>query len=289
MGGFASPLRYPGGKQRLTPLITELLVENGLVGGTYVEPYAGGAGVAIRLLQEGLVRRVYLNDSSYNVFAFWHVLASEPEGLCRRIERASLSVPEWRKQREILRNPNEHDVMQVAFSTLYLNRCNRSGVLSGGVIGGLQQTGKWKMDARFSRRELIRRVEAIAQFSDRIRATNMDAEHFLSQKVSRLGNRTLVYLDPPYFEKSSRLYLDTYSSQDHVRLASSIQDRLKKNWIVSYDAVPQIMKLYRKRRRFLYDLNYSAATVSTGREVMFFGDSVRLPRSITAQPFKVTA
>ena len=168
MSKHSTPLRYPGGKGRLTPFILEILRQNDLLGGHYVEPYAGGAGVAMQLLLTRQVSKIHLNDSSIPVYAFWKSLISKPDELCRLISTASLTVDEWKRQREILRNPRGHDQLEVGFSAFYLNRCNRSGVLSGGLIGGLAQDGDWKMDARFPRNELIRRVEAIAALKSSI-------------------------------------------------------------------------------------------------------------------------
>jgi DNA adenine methylase len=247
-----TPLRYPGGKQRLAPFILELLEENGGIGGHYVEPYAGGAGVAWELLLNNRVSHIHLNDSSVPIFAFWKSVIFHTEEFCRRIASASLTVDEWRKRREIVRNPAGYDELEVGFSTFFLNRCNRSGVLSGGLIGGLAQAGKWKMDARFSRNELIGRIEAIAAKKDSVTLRNWDAERFILEYIPDLPTNTFVYCDPPYYEKSSRLYLDRYEKHDHARIAKVIQEKLRRKWVVSYDAAAEILEIYSERKRFLY-------------------------------------
>ena len=162
MSKFRTPLRYPGGKQKLAPFIAEVIKANGLEGGEYAEPYAGGAGVAIELLLSGLVSKVHLNDSSYPIYAFWRSILKNPELFCRKISGASLTIEEWKRHRQILKNPKDHELIDLGFSAFFLNRCNRSGILTAGVIGGLSQTGQWHMDARFPRNELIRRIELIA-------------------------------------------------------------------------------------------------------------------------------
>jgi DNA adenine methylase len=207
-----TPLRYPGGKQRLVPFISEVMELNDALGWNYVEPYAGGAGVAIELLLDGKVGHVYLNDSSLHIYAFWKAVLSDPDGFCRRISRASLTLAAWKLHREVVRRPDEHDLLDLGFSTFYLNRCNRSGILTAGVIGGLDQGGKWRIDARFPRNELIKRVENIALRRRSITVSNLDAEFFITQKVNALSPKTLVYCDPPYFAKAKRLYLNTYAS-----------------------------------------------------------------------------
>jgi DNA adenine methylase len=277
MSKHVTPLRYPGGKQKLTPFILELLVANRAVGGHYVEPYAGGAGVALELLLKNHVSHIHLNDSSYPIYAFWKSVISHPEQLCRQISRASLTITEWKKRREIVRNPKAHDELDVGFSAFYLNRCNRSGVLSGGVIGGIAQTGTWKMDARFSRNELIRRIEAIALKRRAISIRNWDAERFILEYIPRLPAKTFVYCDPPYFEKSGGLYLDRYKPDDHERIARVIQKHLKRKWVVSYDDAPQILKFYGGRRAFVYRLQYSGARAYEGKEVFIFSDGLTVP------------
>ena len=278
MTRYYTPLRYPGGKQKLTPFILEIIKSNNLLGGDYVEPYAGGAGVALELLLASHVGKIHLNDSAFPVYAFWKSVLEEPSSLCRLISTASLSVEEWKYRRQIVRNPQSHSVLEIGFSAFYLNRCNRSGVLSGGLIGGLDQTGNWKMDARFPRNELVRRIEVIADRKDSIRVHNLDAEKFISKHVSKLSSKTLVYCDPPYFNKSSRLYLNAYQEKDHERIAKFVQDEIKKKWIVSYDSAPEILGFYKNRRSFLYDLQYNASTVYKGKEVFVFSDDLEIPR-----------
>ena len=273
-----TPLRYPGGKQKLTPFVLEVIKANDLVGGHYVEPYAGGAGVAIELLINRHVEKIHLNDSSYHIYAFWHSVLTKTDKFCSEISRSLLNIDEWREHREVLRNPDQHSIFEVGFSTFYLNRTNRSGVLSGGVIGGLDQTGKWKIDARFPRNELIRRVELIGSRRESINLYNLDAEDYFSNHVPSLPSNTLIYCDPPYFEKASRLYLNHYAQNDHERIANKIQKIENIKWIVSYDGVEQILSYYSKCRKFLYELQYNASKAYKGSEVFIFSENLVIPR-----------
>jgi DNA adenine methylase len=277
MSKHRTPLRYPGGKQKLSPFILEILQANELLGGQYVEPYAGGAGVAIDLLLGGQVERIHLNDSCKAVYLFWKSVRDNPEQLCRKISRASLNVEEWRRQKVIISQPDTHDETEVGFSLFFLNRVNRSGIVSGGLIGGLDQSGTWKMDARFNRNDLINRVEAIAKHAKSIFLRNWDAERFLLEYVPRIPHRSLIYCDPPYFNKADRLYLNHYNPGDHERIAKIIQGEVKHHWIVSYDGVPEILGLYAKQRSFLYDLQYNAANAYKGTEAFFFSDKLCIP------------
>lgn len=277
MTRYKTPLRYPGGKQRLAPFMREVLEANDLLGGDYVEVYAGGAGVAIDLLLSKSVRKIHLNDAHKPVFAFWHSILNQTEHFCRRIMSASMTVEEWKRQREVFRRPDDHDLLDLGFSLFFLNRCNRSGILSGGVIGGLDQTGKWKMDARFPHNELIHRIEAIALKRRSIHLRNWDAERFITDYLPRLPDRTLVYCDPPYFQKAERLYLHHYKPDDHRRIARTIQSDIEHPWVVSYDGAPQIVEYYAKRGMFEYDLQYNAASAYKGKEVVIFADGMTIP------------
>lgn len=278
MQDFKTPLRYPGGKQRLAPFIEEIIVENNIKNCHYVEPYAGGAGVGIQLLLRKKVFNIHLNDSDFGIYSFWHSVINKSEELCKMIFSASMTVGEWRRRKEIVQKCDKRRILELGFSVFYLNRCNRSGVLSGGVIGGLAQLGNYKMDARFNRNDLIRRIEAITRFKDHIFITNFDAEYYIKNYIPDLPPNTLIYLDPPYYEKGSKLYLNSYKKKDHERISEVIQSEIKHSWILSYDGVPDIVNLYKKRRHFLYNLQYSAAKVYQGKETFVFADRLKLPK-----------
>jgi DNA adenine methylase len=272
-----TPLRYPGGKGKLAPFITEIMKENSLLGGEYAEPFAGGSGVAIELLLSGAASSVHLNDASTPIFSFWYAILSHTDDFCRRIKSASLTVEEWERQRAIFEDPEDHSILDVGFAAFYLNRCNRSGIMSGGVIGGYEQTGTWKMDARFPRNEMVRRIEAIAIHRDCIYLYNLDAEQFIRDELPGLSKLSLTYFDPPYFRAGKRLYLNHYLAEDHARLAKLIQSKLKQHWIVSYDNTAEVTGLYEKRRSFVYDLQYNAAKAYVGKEFFAFSDKLKIP------------
>lgn len=279
MATYKTPLRYPGGKQKIWRFIAETIYANGLQGGHYIEPYAGGSGVAIELLLSNTVSKIHLNDSCPAVYAFWHSVVNNPDEICRRIRNASLNVDEWRRQKEVYKNPNAHEKIDLGFALFFLNRCNRSGILTGGVIGGLNQSGPWKMDARFSRNELINRIERIAAQKQHIKVRNLDAEKYLLRYVSKLPAESIVYCDPPYFNKADRLYANYYTPADHAQLAKIIQEQVAAKWIVSYDNAPAILEHYADRRKFTYDLQYNAASAYKGTEVFIFCDKLTIPRN----------
>ncbi len=272
---FRSPLRYPGGKVKITNFVKLLFLKNGFVGKDYVEPYAGGSNVALNLLFEEYVSHIHINDINRGVYSFWQAVLNNTEQLCRRISKCPLDMKEWRRQKKVQEEANPTP-LDLAFSTFYLNRTNRSGIITGGVIGGNNQRGSWKMDARFNRNELIRRIEKIGRFSSRITLTQEDGAFYLRRKLNGLPKDAFLFLDPPYYAKSRLLYEHNYKHDDHVEVAGLIK-RSNRPWIVSYDATPQILKIYRGCTRLHYDLNYSAASPFRGREVMFFSPGLKRP------------
>lgn len=273
-----SPLRYPGGKGRLSPFVQRIFEDNNLLDGHYVEPYAGGAAVGLSLLMLEYASHIHINDISKPVYLFWKAVLDDTDALCKRIRDTRVTVSEWKRQRSILRNFQDYSRISVAFSMFFLNRTNRSGIVhGGGMIGGHKQTGEWKLDARYNKQELIRRIEAIAAYSNRIRVSNKDAETFLKNTVPKLPVKTLTFLDPPYFKQGHSLYENHYLPEDHIRLAGEFKRKLRRNWIISYDNHSQIRKAYRGCQKLIYSLPYSAARRYEGSEVMFFSPDLAVP------------
>lgn len=273
---FPSPLRYPGGKGKVANFVKLVMIENDLVGGQYIEPYAGGASIALSLLYEGYADTIQINDLDRGVHAFWWSVLHETDELCARLRATPVTMEEWHRQREVQRDP-EATALDLGFSTFFLNRTNRSGIISGGVIGGQKQHGRWTLDARFNKERLERRITKVARHGSRIVLTNLDAAELLRQVGSDAPGDTLVYLDPPYYVKGAGLYTNHYLHQDHEEIAALLSD-LPALWIVSYDAVEPILDLYGQTRQLRYALTYTAsATRDAGSEVMYFHPDLITP------------
>jgi DNA adenine methylase len=282
---YPSPLRYPGGKTKLANFLKLVMLHNGLVGAEYIEPYSGGAGVAISLLFEEYASHVHINDINRSVHAFWQAVLEQPDELCRRIRGGRVTVQQWHKQRAVQADPDADD-LDLAYSTFFLNRTSRSGILNGGIIGGYEQMGTWKIDARWRPDDLVHRIERIARFRSRITLTRLDAAQYLRERLPELV-RPFVYLDPPYYLQGSTLYENFYDHDDHAEIAELVKG-LRVPWIVSYDCAPEIQELYGDYAAVSYDLVYSAGARQAGREVMFFSD--RLPNvPEVASPSSVSA
>ncbi len=273
-----TPLRYPGGKGKLAAFIKQVVTDNDLLDGVYVEPYAGGAAIALELLIEEYVSRIHINDVSRPVYSFWKSVLVHTDDLARRIRDTNLTVRSWDRQKRVLTHQDEHDDLDLGFAVFFLNRTNRSGILNGGIIGGRDQTGPWKIDARYNAPELTRRIESIARLHRRITLTRQDAATLLQRRSKTWPPNTLIYLDPPYYKKGRELYYDYYTDSDHRNIAELVRARIKgQRWIVSYDNTQEIRRLYKGCRRLVYSIGYSARDVKQGAEVMFFSDDLKVP------------
>ena len=276
---FYSPLRYPGGKHRLSEFIAEICSLNG-INGHYIEPFAGGASVALKLLIENKFERITINDYDRAIYAFWYSVLHHSEGLCQRILDTELNMQTWHQQKAIYKAKASADLLSLGFATFFLNRTNCSGILNGGVIGGLEQRGSYKMGCRFNKVKLVDRIRRIARLKHRIQLTHLDALSLIEriQKDYPCKN-TLVYFDPPYYAKGSTLYMNYFSDTQHQALAQAIQAMKNIPWIISYDAKPEIQQLYhwvKPKQIKQFDLHHFAYKKRVGKEILFFSESLKL-------------
>lgn len=274
--GHFSPLRYPGGKGKLAHFVANVIRENNLHDGVYVEPYAGGAAVAFELLLTGVVRRVAINDLNKPIYAFWRAVLDDTAALIDLIRETDVTMAARYRAKRIFMDDTGSS-LELAFATFFLNRTNRSGILNGGPIGGTDQSGAWKLDARYNKEALIERIEKIARMRKYISLTNLDAVEFLNATAPNWPKKTLVYLDPPYYEKGRELYYNFYQHDDHANVAYATHNLRNVRWIVSYDDVEPIHNLYKQASCLQYTIGYSARERSRGSEAMFFSPGLVIP------------
>jgi DNA adenine methylase len=276
-----TPLRYPGGKARFAPLVAEVLRTNNLTGGHYLEPYAGGAGVALVLLLDGLVSNIHINDADPAVAVFWRAATKQTVSLSRMVANEPVTMEAWNHWRMVMLGQLPANELERGFATLFMNRTNRSGILKGGVIGGKAQSGIYKVGERFMRDELCTRLERIGDRADGIHVYEEDAHQLLGRCHKFLPTKSLVYLDPPYYVKGAGLYRNFYKHEDHVQIARLLSSaRFRRPWIVSYDNADEIREMYAYAHSFTYGLHYTAHRRYTGSEVMFFSDRLTPPAQI---------
>ncbi|MCK4420312.1 DNA adenine methylase [candidate division WOR-3 bacterium] len=275
---FYSPLRYPGGKNKLAKFVALICKKNN-IDGHYVEPYAGGASVALYLLVNGYVKEITINDFDRTIYAFWYSILSDTERFCRKIKNTEITVENWKKFKKIHKNKKAANLFDLGFATFFLNRTNHSGVLDGGVIGGKDQKGKYKINCRFNKESLIERIKFIASYRVNIHLYNLDALDLI-KKIQResVNRNTIFYFDPPYYLKGPSLYMNHYKNSDHKRVSEEIKRMRNARWIVSYDNVPEIKNLYKGIKKKEYSLLHTANEIRIGKEILFFSDNLLIPR-----------
>ena len=268
-----SPLRYPGGKTILFSFFDNVLKENGLKNITYIEPFAGGAGAALALLFLEKVERIVINDLDKAIYSFWKSAIFNSERFINKIYTAKVSIEEWKTQKLIYNNPRT-SFFERGFATFFLNRTNMSGILNGGPIGGIGQKGKWKIDARFNKNKLAERIYQLSKYKNRISVYNKDGLELINKFLNR--KNTFTYLDPPYYEKGSALYLNHYNKNDHKMLADKLNQNANAFWLLTYDNKEEIKSLYPNRKIVNFSLHYSAYKSRNGKEVMIVSDTIAL-------------
>jgi len=275
---FYSPLRYPGGKSKLSKFFEKICIDN-RISGHYVEPYAGGASVALYLLLEKKVQKITINDFDKSLYAFWWSVLNKTSELCSFIENTDITMINWKKMKKVQQKKETASLLELGFSTLFLNRTNRSGIINAGVIGGLDQKGNYKMDCRFNKEDIIKKIKLIAKHKKQIKLHNLDAVDLIKRIKKESNNKnTILYFDPPYFLKGPCLYMNSYKKDDHIKVSEEIKKIKNIRWVVSYDNHSEIKNIYRwveKRKKIEFNVQHSAYTTRIGKEILFFSKNLQ--------------
>lgn len=277
---FYSPLRYPGGKNRLVNFIARICVKN-QINNHYIEPYAGGAAVALYLLIEGYVSEITINDKNRSIYAFWYAILNHTEEFCNSVRESKVNISAWKKYKEVQKRKNNAQLLELGFSTFFLNRTNISGIIDSGPIGGLDQKGVYKIDCRLNKEKLINRIRKIAEFKNKIHLKNCDALELIEEiKADKSQASRILYFDPPYYLKGESLYLNHYGPKDHKQVARAVKSIKNAHWIVSYDNTLAVRKLYKFYKSKRYNLIHSAYKSKIGKEILFLSPKLLIPKSI---------
>lgn len=268
-----SPLRYPGGKAKLYSRVKDIIQVNFENKPVYVEGYAGGAGLAMKLLLNNIVSRIYINDLDRAIYSFWFAVLYQSEPLIERIRSTEITIEEWHRQKNIYLNPNA-TTFDLAFATLFLNRTNRSGIISAGPIGGYEQLGNYKIDCRFNKENVIKVIQKIHQYNERIVLTCLDGKDFI-RLVDNQEQNAFIYLDPPYVKEGKNLYKNSFNYDDHVELSHYITN-LNNKWFVTYDEHPLIEEIYKNMKLIKYEIGYTLQTKRSAREIIIHSENLVL-------------
>lgn len=273
-----SPLRYPGGKTQLHKFVSNLFTINNIQNGTYCEPFSGGAGVAIELLLSNKVNRIILNDFDMGIYSLWYAILNQTDDFIELIENTPITIEEWKRQKEIYNSlKNDAYTLELAFSTFFLNRTNRSGIILGGPIGNMDQSKKDKIDCRFNKKNMIEKIINIAAEKERINLYNLDAKELIELVLKNEDKESLfVFFDPPYYAQGKNLYTNFFNHDDHVELANAIKTLNGFKWITTYDYNDAIKDIYSSFPTLEYYLVYSANKKRKEKEYLFHSKNIKV-------------
>ena len=272
----SSPLRYPGGKSSMTGLLASIRAINKLGDRAVAEPFAGGAGASLSLLYREDTHEIHINDADPAIHDFWWTVVNRPKRFLAMLRSTRVSMAEWRRQRDTYRCTSGVSRLHRGFAAFYLNRCNRSGIImNGGPIGGVGQTGRWKLGARYNKMALEARCAKLAEYCERIYISQLDAIEFIGQQDR---DRMFFFIDPPYYAKGQTLYLNKLDHAYHQSLANQLQGMDGAAWVLTYDDCPEIRDMYIDWASIHpFSLQYTASERRQGKEILITPKWMRLP------------
>jgi len=248
---------------------------NGLGALPIAEPFAGGAGASLKLLFLEETPKVHINDADPAIYDFWRSVVNNSEPFLEILRRKRASMAEWRRQKAVYESKAVSSLLR-GFSAFYLNRCNHSGIIStGGPIGGHDQTGTWKIGARYNKEELADRCRRLAEFGERIAVYSEDGLNFIQTLDP---SEIFFFIDPPYYHKGPELYLNGLDTGYHARLAQCLMEMQNEAWVLTYDDCPEIRVMYQDWANIRpFTIRYSANERRAGKEVLITPLWMRLP------------
>ncbi|ERT60780.1 DNA adenine methylase [Megasphaera vaginalis (ex Srinivasan et al. 2021)] len=274
-----SILRYPGGKTQLAKFVEHLIHLNNLNSPIYCEPFSGGSGVSMELLLSNKVDSIILNDYDVAIYSVWYAVLHESERLIHDILTTPITMTEWINQKSIydkLRENQTYDY-RLAFSTLFLNRTNRAGIITGGPIGGYEQNSKYKLNCRFNKDALAKKVADISAQRDRIRLYMLDAKELIHNVLLNISPKYLfTFFDPPYYTQGQLLYKNSFKHDDHVFLYNAIREMDLYHWITTYDHCDKIAEIYSDLPTHTYTLQYSARITRKEKEYLYSSPNTQI-------------
>ena len=274
-----SILRYPGGKTQLSKFVANLINLNKIENPIYCEPFSGGSGVSMELLLTNKVDSIILNDLDPSIYSIWYAILQDTEKLINAIQYIPITMDQWYIQKETytkLRNIPKYN-FNLALSTLFLNRTNRGGIITGGPIGGYSQKSKYALDCRFNKSGIIKKIISIAEQRHRIHLYMLDAKDLINDVLlSTSPNRLFTFFDPPYYQQGQALYKNAFKHDDHVSLAQAIRSMNEYKWLTTYDECPEIQSIYSDYHLYTYKLRYSINQFRNANEYLFVSPSTKI-------------
>lgn len=272
----ASPFRYPGGKGFLTPYLEERIAARLRSDeAMYAEAYCGGAGSALNLLIEGNVSHIFLNDADYRIYSAWNAIVNETDRFIEALSQVEVDMQTWEQSiQKLHEKQNAEYSFEVGFATFFINRTSRSGVIMGsGPIGGYNQEGKWKIDARFNKEGLSKKIRDIGKMRDKVSLTCLDGIDFCkSLAQANHLEKTFLFVDPPYVEAGGRLYHNGMNLAKHDALAEWLRSGAAPHWLLTYDDHPLVRENYSGIPQYRIQVQYSLGRARLEKELLFMSE-----------------
>lgn len=273
VGNAVSPFRYPGGKGFLTPYLSEQILSRfGHSSPSFAEPFCGGAGSALNLLSDGCVEKLYLNDADYRIYSAWRAMIYETDRFIDQLHSITLDIESWISfLNKLHERPQSEYSFDVGFATFFINRTSRSGVILGsGPIGGYNQDGKWKIDARFNKESLIKKVKALGEMREGIFLSCLDGLDFCQDLEGKgVLSKTFLFIDPPYVQAGGRLYHNGMDLAKHDALAGWLLSGRAPHWLLTYDDHETVRENYASIQQYRIQVRYSLGKRRLEKELLY--------------------
>lgn len=264
MSRYLSPLRYPGGKASIAPALLD-----GVDAEVWFEPFAGGLGVGLRALFDGVVDELWLAESDPVVRGLWEWIIADVDSLAEAVSDLVPSLDLFYRSRQVIAE-DAAEFEDLVLAGLVVNRCSRSGIIAGNVgpVGGASQSGRYTVSARFDPGALAARLRLLAPLASRMRVVGADGiEALESLATSGADDDVVVFADPPYLGVGDRLYRDRMGMEGHRRLAESLAG-LGCEWMLTINDLDPVRDLYGWAEVGRVPVRYCAASSRIAEELL---------------------
>lgn len=260
-----TPLRYPGGKAWLAHYVEKFISFNKLEVDTLVEPFAGGAAVSITLLQKSIIEQAYISEIDPLIVAFWEATLNRTEELIEIVLSMSVDLETWHYMRGYLqeKSTTNLDVVELAAAFLFLNRTSYSGIIKAGPLGGKDQRSRYKINCRFNKPRIAKKIEAIGELKGRLNVIKSDGLELMEKMASSRFESIVFYVDPPYYGAGKDLYRHYFTDKEHIELSVFLES-VDKPWLLSYDNADFIKELYKHKTKSPIYTDYQSGHFKKG-------------------------
>lgn len=207
-----SPLKWVGGKAKLAPhLAGSIAAELDASGGDYIEPFLGGASVALALGPRPMI----LADANEELINFWQTIRENPSF--------------WPVFQTMMADPSSeayYEMRAADVSTwtschraarfLYLNRLARSGIWRENKSGGMNVP--YAKEVKLPK-DLKARLRSAAKTLGEAKIVRED----FRKVIRAAGPGDVIYADPPYDGGFAAYTAAGFGKQDQIDLASALR------------------------------------------------------------------